>query len=118
MNLWKSSLLALGLTLACNKPAPAPAPAPPDGTKSIQVTVDASGYTPARVTAKAGEKVRLVFTRKTDEGCGQQLVVPSLEIRKDLPLDTPVSVDVTMPAKGEVSFTCGMAMYEGSVVVE
>ncbi|MBK7859745.1 MAG: cupredoxin domain-containing protein [Archangiaceae bacterium] len=108
------ALAALGFATACNKPPPPP----PDGAMTIQVTVGASGYTPARVTAKAGEKVRLVFTRKTDEGCGQQLVVPSLEVRKDLPLDTPVPVDLTMPAKGEVAFTCGMAMYEGAVVVQ
>ncbi len=115
MTNWKSAALAitLGFT-ACNKPSAPPA----DGAKTVHISVDASGYTPARVNAKPGEKVRLVFTRKSDDGCGQQLVVPALDVRRDLPLDTPVPVDVTVPVKGELAFTCGMAMYQGAVVVE
>lgn len=116
MSLSKISVVlgALAAAAACNKDAALPA----DGSRTIHVTVDATGYTPSRINAKAREKVRLVFTRKTDEGCGQQLVVPALDVRKDLPLDTPVSVDVQMPPNGEVAFTCGMTMYEGAVVVE
>jgi plastocyanin domain-containing protein len=62
--------------------------------------------------------VRLVFTRTTDEGCGQQLVFPDLDMRRDLPLDTPVAVDLDMPASGAVRFTCGMDMYQGSVLAQ
>jgi plastocyanin domain-containing protein len=79
--------------------------------------VGASGYSPSEVTATAGEPLRLVFTRTTDEGCGQQLVFPTLDIRRDLPLDEPVAVDITVPASGQVRFTCGMDMYRGAVVV-
>jgi plastocyanin domain-containing protein len=59
----------------------------------------------------------MVFTRTTDEGCGQQLVFPDLDERRDLPLGEPVAVDVTVPASGRLGFTCGMGMYEGAVVV-
>ena len=30
----------------------------------------------------------------------------------------PVRVDVTTPASGRVAFTCGMAMYQGALVVQ
>ena len=40
----------------------------------------------------ANEAVTLVVTRTSDEGCGQQLVIPDLGIRRDLPLDTPVEI--------------------------
>jgi plastocyanin domain-containing protein len=89
---------------------------PKDGRPVIAVNVLESGYEPARASADAGTKVRLVFTRKTDEGCGQQIVIPALGIRRDLPLERPVAVDVTMPDSGVLAFTCGMAMYKGSVV--
>ena len=62
--------------------------------------------------------MRLVFTRTSDEGCGQQLVFPTLGIRRDLPLNRAVTVDLTMPATGSVAFTCGMDMLRGSVVVQ
>jgi plastocyanin domain-containing protein len=112
------TLLALMIsvvTLACGS-AP-PAPPPDDGRPTFQVEVGASGYTPAEVVAPAGTDVRLVFTRTSDEGCGGILVFPDLDIRRDLPLNQPVWVDVTTPASGRLAFTCGMAMYEGAVVV-
>lgn len=89
---------------------------PSDGRPEIAVRVGERGYDPAEVSAPAGQPVRLVFTRTTDEGCGQQLVFPDLDIRRDLPLNEPVPVDLTMPAAGAVRFTCGMDMYQGSVV--
>jgi len=113
------------VTTACDKPAttvagaqtpPAPASAPQVAAGPIAISVDASGYHPGSVQAPAGKPARLVFTRTTDEGCGQQLAFPALGIRKDLPLNQPVGVDITMPASGSVTFTCGMNMYRGSVV--
>lgn len=86
------------------------------GLPEVPIAVDASGYHPAEASAPAGQKVRLVFTRTSDEGCGQQLVFPALGIRKDLPLGEAVAVDITMPPSGAVHFTCGMDMYRGSVV--
>jgi plastocyanin domain-containing protein len=88
----------------------------PSGLPEIPITVDAAGYHPSEVSAKAGELVRLVFTRTTDDGCGQQLVFSGLGIRRDLPLDEPVAVDITMPPSGSVAFSCGMDMYRGSIV--
>lgn len=81
-----------------------------------EILVDASGYHPASLEVRAGVPVTLVFKRTSDEGCGQQLSFPSLGIRKDLPLDTPVEVSFT-PERGEIAFTCGMDMLRGSVVV-
>jgi plastocyanin domain-containing protein len=59
--------------------------------------------------------VTLVFTRTADDGCGAQLVFPSLNIRRDLPLNEPVEVAFT-PTVGTTAFTCGMSMLRGSVV--
>ncbi|MDQ3034953.1 MAG: cupredoxin domain-containing protein [Myxococcota bacterium] len=91
---------------------------PSDGRPEIAITVDAEGYHPAQASAPAGAPVRVVFTRTSDEGCGQQLAIPALDIRRDLPLNEAVAVDLTMPASGSLRFTCGMDMYEGSLVVE
>ena len=106
-----SALVAL--VSACGSPPPEPAP-PSARTVAIDVGRE---YTPAEVTASPGEALHLVFTRTTDEGCGQQLVFPDLDIRRDLPLDEPVAVDLTAPASGRLGFTCGMDMYRGAVVV-
>ena len=109
--------LALATLGACNKKSEASA-ASADGRAVVKVTVDGSGYHPSEAKAPGGKPVRLEFTRTSDEGCGQQLVFPALDIKKDLPLNQPVAVDVTMPASGKVAFTCGMDMYRGSIVAE
>ncbi len=114
-------------TSACDKPATAvanaqtpaaPPKAPQPSTGPIAISVDASGYHPGSVHAPAGKPVRLVFTRTSDEGCGHQLVFPTLGIRKDLPLNRPVMVDLATSASGSAASTCGMNVLRGWVVVQ
>ncbi len=108
-------LVALGALSACNKKSDA---APADGRPVIKISVDAAGYHPSEAKAQAGKPVRIEFTRTTDEGCGQKLVIPSEKIEKDLPLNQAVPIDVTMPASGKLAFTCGMDMYRGAILAE
>lgn len=86
-------------------------------TQRVEITVDASGYTPSEVQATAGQPLTLVFTRTTDEGCGEELAIPSQDIRRDLPLNEAVAVTFTPTEAGRLRFTCGMDMYDGAVVV-
>jgi plastocyanin domain-containing protein len=102
---------------ATNKPAP---PAPPsvaaDGTRSIPINVNDEGYDPSQIKAKAGEKLELVFTRKSKSACGEQVKVADGPVI-NLPLDQPVKIAVTAPPSGEVRFACGMDMMTGVIVV-
>lgn len=45
------------------------------------------------------------------------MVFPTLGLRKELPPDVPVVVDLGTPAAGEIPFQCGMNMIRGVVVV-
>lgn len=92
----------------------------PDKTaaRRVDIKVTAAGYQPAQVTAQAGEKLILVFTRKGDAGCGNTVVVPAVHFHADLEDGKPVEVSVTMPQKGEIKFACGMDMMKGQVVVK
>jgi len=100
----------------CGDDAATPTPAAGGGSR-VEIEVDASGYHPDRVEARAGEPLTLVFTRTTDRGCGQELLIPDHDVSRELPLDGPVEVTFTPEAAGEIAFTCGMEMYEGAVVV-
>ncbi|MFO0646468.1 MAG: cupredoxin domain-containing protein [Polyangiales bacterium] len=86
-------------------------------TSRVAVAVDAQGYHPASINLPAGRPATIVFTRTSDEGCGQQVVFPSLNIRRDLPLNRPVEVALT-PSVGTIAFTCGMNMLRGSIVAQ
>ena len=111
-------LLLLATLVAASACKNAPSVPPSDGRPALEVKVDATGYHPDKVHAKAGKPVRLLVTRTTDDGCGQQLVVPSLHLKYELPLNQPVAIDLTMPDKGELAFACGMDMYKGSIVAD
>ncbi len=115
-------LLMAALAAGCEKNRPADGREHSHGSASavgdrVAVTVNAQGYQPASVTVHAGRPVTLVFTRTTDDGCGAQLVFPTLNIRRDLPLNQPVEVPLT-PAAGTIPFTCGMNMMRGSVMAQ
>ena len=70
---------------------------------------------PATLMVRAGEPARITFVRTTDKTCGTEVVFPSLNIRRSLPLNEPVEVRFT-PAAGEIAFACGMGMVRGTVV--
>lgn len=104
---------------APSQPAVVPTKAaPPLADGSIAITVDGEGYHPATVNALAGKKAKLVFTRTTDKSCGTEVVFPSLNIKKDLPLNQPTTVEIDMPASGQIAFACGMDMMKGSIVAQ
>jgi plastocyanin domain-containing protein len=86
--------------------------------KTVRISVGASSYDPASVSAKVGEPLTLIFRRTTDEGCGHKLVIPSQNIEKDLPLNQDVEVTFTPREAGNLRFTCGMDMFDGSIVVQ
>jgi len=90
--------------------------APGDGQPRFEIEVGSRGYTPSEVSAPASTPIHLGFLRTTDEGCGGELVIPSLDVHRTLPLNERVWVDVTTPASGRLAFTCGMGMYQGAIV--
>lgn len=111
------SFIAALAVVGCNKPHAAATPAPgTQGANRFNVTVDADGYHPSTVSGHAGQPVTIVFTRTSDDGCGQQLVFPALNLHRDLPLNQPVEVQVTPTATAPIAFTCGMGMLRGTVV--
>ncbi len=103
---------------ACGSAVPASPPPPEDGQPRFEIEVGASGYTPAEIVAPASTLVHLGFLRTSDEGCGQELVIPSMDLHRDLPLDQRVWIDVTTPASGRLAFTCGMGMYQGAILAQ
>jgi RND family efflux transporter MFP subunit len=91
--------------------------APSSDLQTARISVGAAGFEPARITLRAGVPARLTFVRTTDATCATEVVIPSLQITRPLPLNEPVVIAFT-PAKGQLTFTCGMKMREGVVVIE
>jgi plastocyanin domain-containing protein len=62
-------------------------------------------------------RFRLTFTRTTNKTCATSVVLPSLNIRRDLPLNEPVDRRFTPAKTGEIRFVCGMNMLSGTIVI-
>jgi cobalt-zinc-cadmium efflux system membrane fusion protein len=88
------------------------------GAQEAKVLLTEKGYEPAKLTVRAGQPARVTFVRTTDKTCGREVVFPSLNIRRPLPLNEPVVIEFTPRDTGEVGFVCGMNMLRGTVVVQ
>lgn len=85
----------------------------------IAIDVTEAGFTPPEIDVARGQRVTLVFTRRTDRTCAREVVleVGGRTIEKALPLGKPVELAVTFPKRGTLTYTCGMDMVHGLVAV-
>lgn len=83
---------------------------------SIDVTVD-GGYQPESITIPYGKTTQLRFTRKDSSSCLEEVVLGDFKIRKFLPLNKTVTIEITPQKKGEFKFSCGMNMFHGILKV-
>ncbi len=96
-------------------------PVPGTAAEAVQarkVVVNEKGYEPAKVTLRTGAPARITFLRTTDKTCGTEVVFPSLNIKRALPLNEPVAIEFTPQKTGDIAFGCGMNMLKGFIVVE
>ena len=84
-------------------------------TTDAQITVS-GGYTPSTITVPVSKQIKLTFTRTDTNSCLEELIIPDLKIKKDLPLNSPVTVTITITSPGKYPFHCGMNMYHGQIV--
>jgi Cupredoxin-like domain len=85
--------------------------------QTARVVVSENGYEPATVSLRARVPARITFVRTTDKTCGTEVVFPSLNIRRALPLNKPVEIELTPATTGDIAFACGMNMLHGTLVV-
>jgi membrane fusion protein, heavy metal efflux system len=91
---------------------------PSANRQTARISVTEKGYEPARVMLKADVPARLTFIRTTDATCGTEVTIPSLNVKRALPLNQVIDIDFTPSRTGDVEFVCGMGMLRGTIVVQ
>lgn len=86
--------------------------------QEVPLTVTDKGFEPSEIKVKPGSHVILKVTRKTEQTCATNIVVKEKKIKKELPFNQEVTVDVGLLKKGKITFACGMDMISGHVVAE
>lgn len=83
---------------------------------SVDITVE-GGYSPEVISIPQGKTTKLNFIRKDTSNCLEEVVLGDFKIRKFLPLNQKVTVEITPQKEGEYSYSCGMNMFHGKIIV-
>ena len=87
------------------------------GVQEIKVMVK-GGYGPDVIVVKKGIPVKINFYRDETADCSEEIVFGDFGIRKSLPAYKTTSIEFTPEKEGEYTFTCGMGMMRGKLIVE
>jgi plastocyanin domain-containing protein len=87
------------------------------GAQEVAVIVK-GGYTPDIIIVKAGQPVRLRFTRQESAACSEMVIFPDLRKSAELPEGEEVTVEFTPDQPGEYGFQCQMGMLRGKLIAE
>ncbi len=87
------------------------------GVQEVAVTVK-GGYTPDVIVVKAGQPLRLRFTRQESASCSELVIFPDFDRSARLPEGEEVAVEFTPDKPGEYGFQCQMGMLRGKLIVE
>lgn len=84
---------------------------------SIDIVVS-GGYSPQAVSIQKGKTTTLNFTRRDENSCLEEVIIPDFRVRKYLPLNQKVAIELKPEKAGEFKFSCGMNMFHGKIVVK
>jgi plastocyanin domain-containing protein len=85
----------------------------------IELTVTPNGFEPKSIDVDQSKPVTLKVTRTTDSTCARDIQIPIKKVKKDLPLNQAVTIELGKLKKGDVPFGCGMNMMEsGKLIVK
>jgi sulfite exporter TauE/SafE len=83
------------------------------------ITITDAGYNPSSITVKAGSHVKLTLVNDNARGCIQMFVIPKLNIQQVVRTNTKEVVEFDASTSPEqLTYTCSMGMYRGTINVE
>ncbi len=87
------------------------------GVQEVAITVK-GGYTPDIIVVKAGQPLRMHFTRQESSSCSEEVLFPDFSKSVKLPEGQEVLLEFTPDKPGEYGFQCRMGMLRGKLIVE
>lgn len=85
-------------------------------SNSVDITVN-GGYSPEVISIPRGKTTKINFIRTDPTDCLEEVVLGDFKIKRHLPLNQKVTVEITPQKAGEYGYACGMNMYHGKIVV-
>lgn len=88
-----------------------------NGIQVIEIRAK-GGYSPKRTRAVADMPTVIRFATKSTFDCSSALIIPSLGIQKNLPMNGATDIDIGTPQAGSLFGSCSMGMYGFEIVFE
>ena len=88
------------------------------GPQEVQLAVTDRGFEPARAEVPRGYALTLVVTRKTDQTCATEILIPALNVRRALPLNQAVRIAIPAGVADTLNYICGMHMLGGTIAAK
>ena len=76
------------------------------------------GYSPNVISIPKGKTTKLNFIRKDQSSCLEEVVLGDFKIRKYLPMNQKITIELTPQKGGEFGYSCGMNMFHGKIIVK
>ena len=107
--------LLLAFEMACATPR---RPSARDGAGRVtRVEANEGGFQPSTVEVRRGDRPTIELLRTSDLTWATKVVFPEQGVERDLPLGTPVDIEIATDRARVLGFQCGMGMCRGSVVI-
>lgn len=84
--------------------------------EKIEIIVS-GGYKPSTIEIPVNKKTEISFLRKDASSCLEEVVLSEFKIKKFLPVNKKVSIEIKPEKKGVYDFSCGMNMFHGKLIV-
>lgn len=88
-----------------------------DDRQVAEIVVE-GGYSPEAIELKAGVPAELVFVRKDKSACFDEVVLPDFSQKASLKVDEPHLIKINPQKPGEYTYSCGMRMFFGKIIVK
>lgn len=83
----------------------------------IKIIVD-GGYNPDIISIRKDKTTTFTFLRKDANTCLEDVVLSEFKIKKFLPLNKEVEIQIHPTKSGIFPFSCGMGMFHGKLIVK
>lgn len=84
---------------------------------SVDIVVN-GGYSPEVISIPKDKLTKINFIRTDPTDCLSEVVLGDFKIRRELPLNQKVTVELTPQKSGEYGYSCAMNMYHGKIIVK
>ena len=84
---------------------------------SVDIVVN-GGYTPEAISIPKNRTTKINFIRKDSNSCLEEVILSDFKIKKYLPLNQKITIELTPKKTGKFTYSCAMNMYHGKIIVK